>query len=88
MARFVAIPQDEFAAMQARARSYRKRADELGAVSGPVIVGNVHNRLARRPTETLPPAQSELVNEIFALLDDSRLSVEQTKRVWEEFFRR
>ena len=56
----MAIEDDHFETMQARARSFRKRIAELGFVSGPVIERNVRERIRWRPTaDKLPPAQRE-----------------------------
>ena len=78
---------DEFEAMQSRARSYRKRVAELGGVSGSVIRENVRERLRlRTSSETLTRAQDELADEIIAFLKDTRLSRHQAARLEREFF--
>ena len=82
----MAVPDDEFETMQARVRSYRRRLEELGSVSGPVIVTHVRDRLGWRATaNTLPPAQGELADEIVIVLTDSRLTVAQAARLEREF---
>lgn len=54
---------------------YRKRLDELGSVSGPVIDGHVRDRLRSGQTaNTLPPAQADLADEIVAFLRGPRLT--------------
>jgi len=82
----MAVPDDEFETMQARARSYRKRLKVLGSVSGPVIERNVRERLRSRATTTLPPAQAELADEIVAFLKKPELSVHQAAFLEREFF--
>jgi hypothetical protein len=83
----VAVPDDEFETMLARARSFRRRVAELGSVSGPVIEQHVRERLRWRPTtSTLPPAQGELAEEIIELIEAPRLSPQQTSRLEREFF--
>lgn len=83
----VAVPDDEFETMQARSRSYRRRLEALGSVSAPVIEGYVRDRLRWRPSaNTLPPAQGELADEILALLEEPRLSAQQTAQLQREFF--
>lgn len=72
--------------MQARARSYRKRLDELGSVSGPVINGHVRDRLRSRQTaNTLPPAQADLADEIVAFLRGPRLTAHQAAELERDF---
>jgi hypothetical protein len=80
----MAVPDDEFEAMLARARRFRRRVDELGSVSGPVIEDGVHDRLA----DHLPPAQRELAETIVALLEDPRLSIPQAAQLERAFFDR
>jgi hypothetical protein len=70
----VPIHQFKFEGMLNRARLLRRRIDELGSPSGAVIEAHVRDRLSWRPTDDLPPAQSQLADEILALLDDPRLS--------------
>lgn len=83
------VPYNEFETMQARVRSYRKRLAELGSVSGPVIEGNVRDRLRWRPaTDELPPAQGELADEIVEALKDTRLSRHQAAQLERTFFGR
>jgi hypothetical protein len=83
----VAIPADEFSTMRARARSFRRRMDELGTVSGPVIDGYVRDRLRDRPNvASLPPAQAEFADEIVALLQIPGLSPQQSHQIRREFF--
>jgi hypothetical protein len=83
----VTIPTDEFSTMCARARSFRRRVDELGTVSGPVIDGYVRDRLHDRPhVNSLPPAQGEFADEIVALLQMPGLSPQQSHQIMREFF--
>ena len=73
--------------MKARARSFRRRLEELGSVSGPVIAANVRDRLRSRPlVSALPPAQGELADEIVALLENTKLSSWQAHELQWEFF--
>jgi hypothetical protein len=83
----VAVRENEFETMLARGRSYRKRLDELGSLNRPIIEGHVRDRLRWQPAAiTLPPAQGELADEIFALLRTPRLSAQQAARLEREFF--
>ena len=83
----MAVPDDEFETMKARARSFRKRLEELGSVSGPVIEGNVRDRLRScLDVNALPPAQGELADEIVALLENTQLSSWQAHELQWEFF--
>lgn len=85
--RRVPVPDDEFETMLARAKSFRRRVDEIGSVSGPVIVGNVRDRLRwRADVETLPPAQGELADEILELLANPSLSPQQAHQLERAFF--
>jgi hypothetical protein len=84
----MAAPDDEFGTMLARVRSYRRRVDELGSVSGPVILGSVRDRRRWRPADYLPPAQRELADEIVGLLEDPRLSALQAAQLERAFFGR
>lgn len=83
----MAIPGDEFETMLARARSFRRRVDELGSVSGSVIDGHVRDRLHSRGNgNALPPAQADLAEEIVALLQVSSLSPQQANQIERQFF--
>jgi hypothetical protein len=82
----VAVPNDEFQTMLARARNFRRRVDELGSVSGPVIAEGVRDRLRRRLVEYLPPAQRELAEEIVTLLEHPELSQLQAAQLERAFF--
>jgi hypothetical protein len=83
----VTIPDDEFETMLARARSFRRRVDDLGTLSGPAIDGYVRDRLHyRRDINSLPPAQVEFADEILALLQVPTLSPQQLHRLEQEFF--
>ena len=73
--------------MLARARRFRRRVDELGTLSGPAIDGHVCDRLRARPAIVpLPPVQTELAEEIVALLEMPGLSVGEAQRLEREFF--
>jgi hypothetical protein len=83
----VTTPDDEFETMLARARSFRRRVDELGTVSSPAIDGYVRDRLRDRPdVNSLPRAQAEFADEILALLQLPSLSPQQAHRLEREFF--
>jgi hypothetical protein len=83
----VTIPNDEFETMLARARSFRRRVDELGTLSSPAIDGYVRERLRYRPdVNSLPRAQAEFADEIVALLQQPTLSLQQADRLKQEFF--
>jgi hypothetical protein len=83
----VGIPEDEFQTMLARARNFRRRVDELGTVNSPAIDGYVRDRLRdRRNGNALPPAQTDLADEIVALLQISSLSPHQAHQLEREFF--
>lgn len=83
----MAIPEDEFETMLARARKFRRRVDELGTVSSPAIDGYVRDRLRyRRDGNPLPPAQADLADEIVALLQVSSLSPQQAHQIERQFF--
>jgi hypothetical protein len=80
------IPTDEFSTMCARARSFRRRVDELGTVSSPAIDGYVRDQLYGRRHTPLPPAQAEFADEILALLQMPGLSPQQAHQIMREFF--
>jgi hypothetical protein len=74
----MAVPDDEFETMLARARNFRRRADDLRSVTGHMFTGRRTPSLrGAQPVDYLSPAQRELAEEIVALLEDSRLSVLQ-----------
>jgi hypothetical protein len=83
----VAFRDDEFETMLARGRSYRVRIDQLGSLNRPIIDGHLRDRVRRRPTtNTLPPPQVALADEIFAVLRSPKLSALQAARLEREFF--
>jgi hypothetical protein len=82
----VAIDEREYETMRYRARSFRRRVDELGGLNAPAIEGNVRDRLRWRETTSLPSAQGELADEIVALLGTPKLSPHQAAHLEREFF--
>lgn len=81
------ITNDEFETALARARSFRRRVDELGTVNAPAIDGYVRDRLRDRPNvNSLPSAQADFADEILGLLQMSTLSPQQAHRIEREFF--
>jgi hypothetical protein len=83
----MAVSDDEFQTMRARARVYRMRIKELGPISGPVITESVRGCLDfRPPTVPLSEAQRELVDEIIAFLKDPRLDLFRARMLEQEFF--
>jgi hypothetical protein len=74
----MAVQDDEFETMLARARNFRRRADELRSVTGHMVTERrTPSSRGAQPVDYLTPAQRELAEEIVALLEDSRLSVLQ-----------
>jgi hypothetical protein len=80
------VPEDEFAAMMARANHFRVEVRELGW-NGFVVDSNVRARLYWNPKiPELPAGQESLADEIYALLGNSRLSAAQAAQLEREYF--
>ncbi|MDQ3382018.1 MAG: hypothetical protein M3546_17205 [Actinomycetota bacterium] len=84
----MAVPDDQFETMKARARRYRARIGDVGGISVPIIEQNVRERIRGRPqnVQRLPPAQGELADEIVALLNNSELSAHQAALLKRTYF--
>jgi hypothetical protein len=81
----VAVPDDAFETMLARARGFRKRVAELG-LSAPMIEADVEARLHWLATgPALPSGQAKLADEILALLRNPGLSPQQAQRLESAF---
>ena len=71
----MAVPDDQYEVLLARARRLRRRVDELGAVTGTSVDQYVEGRLSRRHgLPNLSPPQNELADEILVLLQNPELS--------------
>lgn len=82
----MAIDDLHFQVMLKRAREFRRRIDELGSVSGPVIDANVRARLRWNPQPPqLPPGQRQLADEILDLLKNPQLSTGQARELAQAF---
>ena len=80
------VPDDEFVAMVASANQFRTEVGKLG-FSGSNIDSYVRARLYWNPKiPELPAGHEALANEIYALLDDSRLSAPQQVQLEGEYF--
>jgi hypothetical protein len=85
--RRMAIPDDEFETMLARAWSFRRRIDDLRSVTGHMLDESVRERRAE-PVDYLSPDQRELAEEIARFLADPRLSALQAARLERAVFER
>ncbi len=80
------VPDDEFATMVADANRLRAAVRKLGT-SGSDIDSNVRARLYWNPkVPDVPEGQEGLADEIYALLDGSRLSSAQAAQLEREYF--
>ncbi len=80
------VPDDEFVAMIAAANRLRTEVGELG-MSGSDIDSNVRARLYWNPkVPDVPVGKEGLADEIYALLDNSRLSAQQAADLEREYF--
>jgi hypothetical protein len=80
------VPDDEFVAMIAAANRFRTEVGELG-MSGSDIDSNVRARLYWNPkVPDVPVGKEGLADEIYALLDNSRLSAQQAADLEREYF--
>jgi hypothetical protein len=80
------VPDDEFVAMVARANGFRSEVASLG-FSGSEIDANVRARLYWNPKiPELEAGHEALANEIYALLENSRLSASQAAQLEHAYF--
>ena len=66
--------------------SFDPLENEEDGIASATIETHVQDRLRWRPTDDLPPGQSELVDGIIELLDDPRLSPSQAAQLERAFF--
>ncbi len=80
------VPHDEFVALIAAANQFRTTVGELG-MRGSDVDSNVRARLYWNPKIPDPPmGQETLADEIYALLENSRLSAHQAAQLEREYF--
>ena len=80
------VPDDEFVAMIAAANQFRTTVGELGT-PGSDVDSNIRARLYWNPKIPDPPmGQETLADEIYALLENSRLSASQAAQLEREYF--
>ena len=76
----------EFGIMRAQIRFFRSRLEQLDLDTRAAIEVNVGDRIHWRDTVPLSPEQSELADEIVAVLGDTGLSLHQATQLEHEFF--